>query len=197
MNKRLTNKIREEIADAAVKAAVVPELEKLYEGVRREITELVKDQHKDFDFANAGPYRDYIVWSREVRIDYNLAEAVEAAFMARFGLSQLRGHGVPLVDFEVPQRCWSPVYLESRYDGQAAEIMKPYTWKAREGAAIWERLKQALLSIATRKDLEEKLPELARFWPEEEGRESTALVPKELYDGLRKYFAAVPEGAEG
>jgi predicted aldo/keto reductase-like oxidoreductase len=52
----------------------------------------------------------------------------------------------------------------------------------------YEEIKQVLLGINTRKQLEDTIPELAKFAPETAAGEVTALVPIEQINRVRSFL---------
>jgi len=183
---KLTNAVREDIAKRAAMDLFVPALLKQFESIVEDIFALVKDQFKDFDFEHVGPYKEYIQWEDSIYI-YGLPgkwNIHNDEFRRKCGLPEIRWLQLP---FEIPTKGGS-VYLDSSYEKKVEEILHPYMVQYFTAQKSYEDIRQMLLSVGTFRQLEDTLPELVKYLPYGAIGETTALVPIELINRVKKLF---------
>jgi len=188
--RRLNNKVKEQTVIAAFKATVIPVLETLYQEMCAGITGLAREMFKDFDFKGAEKFREYMDWHDYIYIDYGEANTELSvrwanSFMQVFGLEGTRC--VSLVDFEYPSRLGT-AGLDSKFKKRVIGIVKPYVYKLRETEEMWNSINTLLKGVSTFKDLEESLPSLLPYLPQDGAAPVTALVPAEQYDKINRFF---------
>lgn len=172
-------------------AHMMPKLKEQWEVVRKEITSIVAAYWQDFDFDGAQKFERYINFHTYVRIHGGPVLFWDHPLVKYFGLEA--GAKVVLVDFKFPWTDGSTVYISELGDdisSKAIKIIKTYTSSFDKIAALWDTTKEALASIRTTGQLEERLPELANYLPPSVTKQTTAVLPVETYKKVRMMFSS-------
>ena len=184
---KLTATLKDKIAENAARDLFAGPLLKQFSDVQAKIEVLVRDSYSGFDFKNAGPYREFINWHKQVKIpnipgDWDIHWD---AFKKICKLPDITHFDLP---FEIPTRREYTPYLADKCHKKAMEILRPYMISYLTAEKAYGEIKQVLLSINTSRQLEESLPELAKYLPDTAKGAVTALVPIEQINRVRTLF---------
>ena len=181
---RLTNAIRKSIVERAVKDSFADSLLECWKTVEAQFTDLVKDCFKDFDWEHVEPYRGYIHWHEEIYLNRYPGEW-------SIHWDDFRGVcGLPSINhidisFKYPSKSSSADFLNDGYQKQAEDILRSYMVKYFTARKYYEDIQQILLGITTYKQLEDIVPELAKYLPKTSSEAVTALIPIEQVNRVR------------
>jgi len=187
---RLTNAIREGIAQKAVKELFIQQLLKQFDEVKENIIVLAKEAYRDFDYKKAEPYRQYIHWHKKIcisRVSSDWDSIQWDDFRRNNDLPQVYAFELP---FEIPSNRdeYSSVYFTGEYNKRAIEILRPYMTMYFRARDAYSSIKTSLVCINTEKQLEEVLPELVKYLPKTTIDGVTALVPQEQINKVKALF---------
>ena len=184
---KLTVALKEKIADDAARDLFAEPLLKQFSDVQANMENLVRESFSDFDFKNAEPYQEYINWHEEIKIP-NIPgdwEITHDEFKRKYKLPSICYFNLP---FKIPDRHdYHTPYLDDKYHKRAVEILRPYMINYLTARKAYDDIKQVLLGINTFKQLEESLPELAKYLPIVVNV-VTALVPIEQINRIKTLF---------
>jgi hypothetical protein len=159
---RLTSKARGEIAVAAAEELFVFSLRMGWERVRTEISALVKEAFKDFDWEHVEPYWEYINWSGNIRM-LHLHDDWDETHWDDFRKDcRLPYVGCVELTFKYPFTA-EQAFLDDEFKKRAVDILRPYMAAYYEARGHYEDLRGALSSINTYKQLAAAMPELMKY----------------------------------
>jgi hypothetical protein len=159
---RLTSKAREEIAVAAAEELFVFSLRTDWERVRTEISAMVKEAFKDFDWEHVEPYREYINWSGNIRIK-SLPDDWGSTLWDDFRKDcALPYAGCVELTFKYPFTA-EQAFLDDDFKKRTVDILRPYMAAYYEARGHYEDLRGALSGINTYKQLAAAMPELMKY----------------------------------
>jgi hypothetical protein len=184
---RLTKTVKEDIAVRAARDLFVLPLRERWETVEAQFSSLVKDIYKDFDWEHAEPYREFINWYSEIRLS-SLPGEWQIHWDDFRKVLNLPGTECLELSFSHPSRKYYSEYLDSAYKERAEDILRPYIVEYLTARKYYEDIKQILLGLNTCKQLEETVPELAKYLPGTAAGAVTALVPIEQIYRIRSLW---------
>jgi hypothetical protein len=144
---------------------------------------------KDFDWEHVEAYRDYMMWHSHVDI-----HGVLPSEWRRFEYDDFhRVVGIHMMFTEMPLHKHFPSTTQydpdipSEHGEMVEDLVRPFALMYVQVERAYNNIKQALLAVSTVKQLEEVLPELAKYLP---GDCVTANlpVPIELINRVRGLF---------
>jgi len=185
---RLTNVLRQSIADRAAKELFAAPLLELFKTVEKQIADLAKSAYKNFNYEGAKPYREYINWHKEIYIQHIPKEWQITWCDFRREVCDLPSTEYFNLPFEIPSNSGSKVYFDGAHEKQATSILRSYMVKYLTAREAYENMQQVLLGISTFKQLEETLPELVKYLPKDQTESVTALVPIEQINKVKALF---------
>ena len=191
---KLTMALKEKIAGDAARDLFAEPLLKQFSDVQAKIENLVRDSYSDFDFKNVEPYQEYINWHEHIKIpdipgDWGISRD---AFRRACGLPIIEYFDLP---FKIPSDGAYTPYLAETHHKKAVEIIRPYMINYFAARKAYDEIKRVLLGVNTSKQLEESLPELAKYLPNAADGAVTALVPIEQINRVRSLFKGKQEVA--
>ena len=189
---KLTNALRDHIAKSAAMDLFSKKLKEHHKAITKEIIDLVKGAYKGLDKEHAGVFAEYINWCNEIRFN-SLSADWEATFYDSFGalcgVTSVCRFELP---FAIPNKYNVP-YLPDKYKKQVENILRPYMIEYLNAKKSFKEIKSVLQSLNTYKQVEESLPELAKYLPKTSLDSTTALVPIEQFNRVRALFHGVKE----
>ena len=193
---KLTVALKEKIAGDAARDLFAEPLLKQFVDVQANMENLVMESFSDFDFKNAKPYQEYINWHEGIRIP-DIPGEWEIHwhdFKRECKLPSIEHFDLP---FKIPSKrdVHLAVYLDKKYHKKAMAILRPYMINYLTAEKAYDEIKQVLLGVNTSKQLEESLPELAKYLPNAADGAVTALVPIEQINRVRSLFNGKQEVA--
>jgi hypothetical protein len=181
---RLTKAVKADIAGRAVKDLFASFLRKHWESAEVQLNDLVKESFADFDWAHVKPHRKFIHWHNEICLSSLPAEweIQWDEFRRVCGLNSIFHISL---SFEYPSKDERIGCLDYAYHKQVVDILRPYLIQYFTARKYYEDIQQVLLGLSTYKQLEETVPELAKYVPRTTTGTVTALVPIQQIDRIR------------
>jgi hypothetical protein len=184
----LRKSVKESIAKRAVEELFVPSLLEQWKRAEAEFSELMTSLYKDFDWEHVEPYRQFMNWHDEITLTHVPCEWNSVSwseFQRTFNLPYIKR---VQLSFKYPWNREYPYSLGQEFDAPVENILRPYVVQYLTAEKYYEEIKQVLLGINTRKQLEDTIPELVKFAPETVAGEVTALVPIEQINRVRSFL---------
>jgi hypothetical protein len=181
---KLTKAVKASIAEKAAKDLFLSSLLEHWKIVEEQFTSMVKETFKDFDWEHVEPYRAYIYWHSEIQL-------LQLPVEWRIHWDDFRKlMGLPSIEcislsFVYPSRRSSGDCLECTSNKQVAGILRPYMVKYFTAKKYYMDIVQILLGLSTYRQLEDTVPELAKYLPGTAVEAVTALVPIEQINRVR------------
>ena len=189
---RITNAMRESIAKKAIEDTFIKGLKASWEAVRAALEVIVYKEYDGLTRDASGPFEEYIDWTRGIVFDFIpdgwCPKYYQDAFSSRFCLPRLNRFE-PL-SREIPSQCHRSDIQGKKNKDDILKILRPYVAQRTRAEKAYEDLKQVMLGISTTKQLEETIPELAKYLPVTAQDEVRALVPIDQINRVRAMFSA-------
>jgi hypothetical protein len=183
--KKLTKAVKAEIAKRAARELFKPDLLELWKTTEEQLSGLVWESFADFDWDHVTPYRQYINWHDEITL-----AKVPAAWGRHYWddfrtICELPAITCIHLPFEYPSQEKGYDYLDASFQKRAEDILRPYMVRYFTAKKYYEDIQHILLGLNTYTQVEDVVPELAKYLPRTETEAVTALVPIEQINRIR------------